>query len=291
MSEARAPILLYHAVGHHGMAEDRLDTVSAETLRRQLAALRRRYTLVCVDELAAALAGGERSDLAAITFDDAHTSVLAAALPVLEALEVPATVFVNGALAEGGTFWRDKVRHLVRRGLEADFHRFTSGRFHQPGRSLYFATKDPRHDSREVDLALDAFLGPSSEVPREVLALGALRPHRLLTWGNHGHHHYVLSSLSLERQIAEVVATEATLDRRPDLARSRVFAVPFGCGRHFDHHLLGPLRELGFEAVLMARNRWSLASGSPPPGKPVTLDRFHAGRLPRRPALAELLAE
>lgn len=87
-------VLCYHAVSDSW--PDRL-SVGPRTLERQLRSLLRRgYRPASADSV---VVGSGK--LLHVTFDDAYTSV-ANALPVLEALRVPATVFACSGFVDGG---------------------------------------------------------------------------------------------------------------------------------------------------------------------------------------------
>lgn len=106
------PILCYHNVvpedapawGEPGlhMSIDRFDG--------QIRWLARRYAIVALDEFVNRLMHGRSmKQVAAITFDDAYAGVFAYAIPFLEAMRLPSTVFVATAFARtGSAFWWDR---------------------------------------------------------------------------------------------------------------------------------------------------------------------------------------
>lgn len=84
--------------------------MSSERFERQLRWLAGHYSIVPLREVLDRLAARTSlRSVAAITFDDAYSGVFAHALPVLEALHVPATVFVVAeALGRPAGFWWDR---------------------------------------------------------------------------------------------------------------------------------------------------------------------------------------
>jgi peptidoglycan/xylan/chitin deacetylase (PgdA/CDA1 family) len=126
---ARVLLLSYHRAALD-FAEDVRDAipsmlVSAATLRRQLEHLARAWEIVSLSEAARILAEGPRGPgraFAAVTFDDGYADNHAVALPVLSALQIPATVYVATALiGSAGRFAHDRLfvtlRELARRGI------------------------------------------------------------------------------------------------------------------------------------------------------------------------------
>lgn len=107
-------VLMYHSVGEpYGNPRGSL---SASRLRADLAYLRERYRLVDLPEV---LAAGDRPRLA-VTFDDGYRNFVTEALPVLESLDVPATLFVVADLV--GANRRDPREY----GFAADRDRMLS---------------------------------------------------------------------------------------------------------------------------------------------------------------------
>jgi peptidoglycan/xylan/chitin deacetylase (PgdA/CDA1 family) len=108
-------ILMYHRVVAD-KNDDPLDTgmcVTRERFEAQIEYLARTADIVPLGETVAALASGKvqpRRWMLSITFDDGYRDNLTLALPVLERLKLPATVFVaTGGLERNDPFWWDRV--------------------------------------------------------------------------------------------------------------------------------------------------------------------------------------
>ncbi len=261
----RAYVLNYHAVGTRpqgtGPAGEFLHDVAPEAFRRQLRALRKRFRIVDISELVARTARGEPvGGLACVTFDDGYRSVLENAVPVLDELEVPGTLFLTTALLDGAVLWRDKVRYVLQEKRVERFLAFAVSRDPEfaalDARYFYSDTKRPdRVNSRKVDETLDAFfeeegirtdqLSVGLYSTRDMLA--SLRSSRL-RYGSHGRNHYLLSSLSVEEQHSEIAGSREAVEA---LGRgcSPVFAVPFGGNHTYDCTTLDILREEGYRGV------------------------------------------
>ena len=256
--DSNAPVLLYHSVSACVPRElaRGLHNVRPDVFAAHLEWLRRRYRIVFVDEFAVA---EDRSGLAAITFDDAYVSVFREAWPVLQELNIPATVFVNGAVMCGSVFWRDKVRCIINAGLVAEFEQVSGALRKRRGQAFYEYSKDPRNDSAVVTELIDTFLSTRA-VASDELRFCVNDPDQLvrsplLSYGNHGQNHFVMSSLSRERQAREIAETQAVLKAVPGITISKVFAVPFGGTRDCNGATHRLIQEAGYLAAAMSRNR------------------------------------
>jgi peptidoglycan/xylan/chitin deacetylase (PgdA/CDA1 family) len=129
---AGAVVFAYHDIGPDE-SEATSYVLPARMFRRHLEAVRRwGLRLVDLGELTGALVEGRRLDgMVAVTFDDACSGVPQHALPILQDLGVPATVFaVSGALgadpawAPPGTrtMTADELGELARAGLRIGSH-------------------------------------------------------------------------------------------------------------------------------------------------------------------------
>ena len=107
-------VLMYHRVDKLAVDPWQL-AVSPDHFAGQLAMLRRRRDVVPLSWLAAQLSAGRLpARAAALTFDDGYGDVFRNALPILEAEQCPATVFVTtGAIGSRTEFWWDRLPRIV----------------------------------------------------------------------------------------------------------------------------------------------------------------------------------
>lgn len=111
-------ILIYHRV----LPDD--DPLQPGELTRdvfawQMALLARHCVpLSLADALAHLQAGTLPERAVCVTFDDGYADNLTVALPILQARQIPATVFVSTGYLDGGRMWNDTIRESLR-GLPA----------------------------------------------------------------------------------------------------------------------------------------------------------------------------
>jgi peptidoglycan/xylan/chitin deacetylase (PgdA/CDA1 family) len=212
-------------------------TPSAAWFRQALETVGRLYRFVPVDAVRGYFHGGRRvNGVCHVTFDDGDRSFVDVALPVLEALGVPATLFVApDVLASGRNYWFQELHH-VRQRVDDDVIRrqiaAQTGWEHAQVVSYSLMTLFkalPLAAMWQVIDALEQMHGLPSAPPANISLKEAagLDRHPLITIGAHSLTHPVLANESdaeAERQIAGSVAQLAALLGRP----VRVFAYPNG---------------------------------------------------------------
>jgi peptidoglycan/xylan/chitin deacetylase (PgdA/CDA1 family) len=252
-------VLLYHStfakVPDH--LKHNLHNVTPEELYRQVSWLKRHFDLVSVDEYLE----GNRLGCAALTFDDGYDSVFSEALPVLNSLDAPFTVFINGSSLSGRPFWRDGVRYLINNGLVREFLLFYS-RFSRDADLLdegnFFAmSKSPRINSRRIHQAIEEFL-QQRHMPMEELVYcvhddGVMRKNPALPIGNHSFNHYVMSSLTDEEQELEIRAGQELI-RLLGVRTSNVFSLPFGGYNDVNKTTVRLIAQYGYKGFLYAND-------------------------------------
>ena len=176
-----APILCYHnvvpaALGQHG--EPSLH-VTQEELDEQCRWVKKRYTVVGLDELVTVILQGKSvRGLAAYTFDDGYVGVLRHGLPVLAAHAFPCTLFVvASAAAEGATFWWDRSpeaaaneKERCLQDLQGDGVRIMAGREGRPPPDDYRAA---RFDALRAVTSPSVLVGAHSATHRNLATLNA----------------------------------------------------------------------------------------------------------------------
>lgn len=254
--ELAAPILLYHATFSTvpKALERGLHNVAPALLFRQLEWVKNNFDVVFVDELfrsAASLTGK-----CAITFDDGYQCVFDEALPILEALNLRATIFINGVTLAGQPMWRDKIRYLLNLDLAAHFIEENYPYCQQQGitaETFYRSTKKASVNSGDLDRKLSEFLVHRGvalgQLMHGVAGMGKLIAHPLLSYGDHSWNHYVLSSLCAEQQQREIGSNHHLL-QRAGLPLSKLFAAPFGGSADLNETTVRLCREHGYEGIL-----------------------------------------
>lgn len=157
-------ILMYHRV-----IEDRFDPwglgVSTAHFAEQIRWLRDRRIPLALDEFADRHANGTLPDRAvAVTFDDAYSCAASVAAPLLEELEVPATIFLPPALIERGEpFWWDELEAVVI-GHDPEMLRLAGEEFmigrKRPGDSRWEPGAPPASERQRAFYALWSKLRP-----------------------------------------------------------------------------------------------------------------------------------
>jgi peptidoglycan/xylan/chitin deacetylase (PgdA/CDA1 family) len=259
----RLEIILYHFV-----SDARNDftlsghTVTPDNFRRQLEYLSAHYALVRLGEIAALAETGEDPGrpCAAVCFDDGYRCILEEAYPVLEKMRIPAAMFVNPpVLGNKGLLWRDKIRFLLRQGLEAEFTDFLRARG-GPYRfgmlkdlGFYKWSKNPRAlRSMQIQKDVDSFFAHKGFDAAAIAAENGLfmaeadvSPREFLDFGNHTWSHPLLPLLPAAAQREEIVRCHGFLAAR-GIAPAGL-ALPFS---PYNKTTIAVCRELGYPFAL-----------------------------------------
>jgi peptidoglycan/xylan/chitin deacetylase (PgdA/CDA1 family) len=259
-------VLVYHGVFRDVPAElgGAVHNVTPWNLGRQLDWLNSHCKIVPLDAM---FDGSSPRGKVAITFDDGYKSVFTEAAPLLFRRGIPFTVFINGGVLEKGTFWRDKIRWLINSQRVESFLSFRAQLW--PGEpeisavNFYRGSKTPEVNSRILDGQIDDYVdaqGLGAEVKklsRFIAGEADLINHPLITYGNHTLNHYVLSSLPVVEQAAEIAGNDDVLQHL-GVPRSAIFAIPFGDARDTPRGLATYLRSQSFNGMLFSRNRFNV---------------------------------
>ncbi len=262
-SAIRLEIVLYHFV-----SDKRNDfTVSGHTVtlpefRRQLEYLAAHYTIIGLGEIAGRMdaATGQRGPYAAVCFDDGYRCILEEAYPVLQTMHIPATMFINPpVLGNRDLLWRDKIRYLMRHGLEEEFTGFLRSRRSSYNFGMlsklgfYKWSKNPKAlRNMAIQKDADLFFAQKGLDPAAIASKNDLfmdekdvAPREFLEFGNHTWSHPILTLLPAAAQKEEIGRCHDYLKTR-GIAPAGL-ALPFS---PFNGRTTAICRELGYAYLL-----------------------------------------
>lgn len=267
-NRGRLLVCCYHGVRAPESSRRHWLLVPSDRLAEQLAYLKRHYRCVPLDQAVAELqAGTLREPTACVTFDDGYRSVRELALPLLVALDVPATVYlITGLVGTDGRLWTTRLllalegagaatvdlRALglgVRPLGDAESRRALAAQACEALKRLPRAEREAILDDLHAQLGgaraddAGAFAIMSWTDARTMAASG------LVTFGGHTVHHDVLRGSEDERVFAEVHDSVETVSARLD-AVSRTFAYPNGRAEDFDARAVVAVRASGGVAAV-----------------------------------------
>lgn len=253
-----------HVVLYHSVALETNDTnsiskhnVHPDIFYKQIRWLKSNFDVIKIDEF---LQLDDFSGKAAITFDDGYPSVFQYAIPLLNELNLPATVFLNGCFVENKPFWRNAINYIESHGYKDKFYAFLASKYNyslSKEKSLYKESKKYVHDSSLMATAANEYLKSiniSINTPNvDIMELiKSISGNKNITYGNHTYHHYVLSSIPLDRQKWEIEYNAELLERN-DLDLSLIFSIPFGGRNDFNEETLRCICDAGYKGILTSR--------------------------------------
>jgi peptidoglycan/xylan/chitin deacetylase (PgdA/CDA1 family) len=257
--------------------------VSTAAFAAHLDHLTDRYQVLALDDALDVLAGIRRApprDVAAITFDDGYTDVLAHAAPILAARRLPATVYVStGVIAEGAPQPHDLLYALV---LRARARRLRLLAIPVPDRLAWpLARADAALAAGDPVAAADALLFslPIADLRLCCAALAARvgepgpeEVGALLGWdglqrlvdhgfsvGAHGVTHTHLPLEDDETLLAELTTPRLEIARRLGAPPS-TFSYPAG---RYDRRVLEAVRAAGYRAAITTEDRRNRVGADP----------------------------
>jgi peptidoglycan/xylan/chitin deacetylase (PgdA/CDA1 family) len=205
--------------------------------------LRKRYRILSLDELIREMAEpGQLEPAVAITFDDGYRDLFAQAFPILQAYQVPATIFLTvGSIETGEVAWYDRVflALKVAPGVALDLvldrpRRFplssTSSRMHAAVEIIgHLRSLSP---ARRMDCcaALESQVKlPAGDLADRMLTWKQVRTmHRAgVSFGSHTMSHPVVGRLTPAEMSWELLESKRILEEKLE-SPVRDFAFPFG---------------------------------------------------------------
>lgn len=264
----RLLVLMYHGVSRSVLSPFCWHQLPVDAFRRQLTWVREHYNVLPLSEAIASLGDGALPDLAAsITFDDGFRNNLTRALPVLEELGLPATIFLpTGVVGTSDALWPDRlyltVANAKARALDAAAIGLGPLPLGSKGdkeaaiqRCLRELKQRPTAevaaflDDTEAALGAPADTGEFALVSWEQAAELSASP--LIELAAHTETHPILAQCDDARVEQEIRGSHAALERRLGV-RPTVFAYPNGRLVDFD--------ERARRAVASCDVRWAVST-------------------------------
>lgn len=255
--------------------------ISTTTFRRHVAWLKSRFELATMSRAVEVLRRHERGgrDLAVITFDDGYRDVLDHALPVLQSLDAPATLYVSSGVVEReGFFPHDRLYALLRlqqrsASMSARLTSFARETLAPPAKGGMQDTRDLLHD-----LIRDRTPGELEHLCDELEAAagrlwsGLPESQRALGWegvralqragveiGAHTISHAVLTNVSPQEAQADLAASKAAIEQAIQQP-VRHFAY---CNGYYNADLVEALAQAGYESAVTTEDRLNILGADP----------------------------
>jgi peptidoglycan/xylan/chitin deacetylase (PgdA/CDA1 family) len=296
--DPRFAVLCYHRVGTGGIPL--YSELPARAFEQQMRYLRKNYRILSLDELIREMGDPCNSEPAvAVTFDDGYRGLFTEAFPVLQAYEIPATVFLTIECIETGEVaWYDRVflalKAMPGNTLELELDR--------PARFSFDDLSTRMQAAAEIISRLRGF-PPTlrrrccADLESKVVLPEAELRDRMLTWdqvrvmhrggvdfGSHTMTHPVVSRLSPAEMQLELLQSKQILEERLDRP-VRHFAFPFGKRDECGEAATSMLANAGYQSA--GTTEWGLNSAG---SNPFQLYRVQIGELGSQAMFAFQLA-
>lgn len=205
-------------------------------------------------------------NLVAITLDDGYKDNLTIALPILKKYHIPATIFLTTSLINGdATAWWHELEYIVENTEQIIFT--SSEKEHvlvHPTKQQKFETQDvmnamfknlPLMGQQNILKQLRDQTGITYSEPELFLNwsdVAVLDKEKLITIGAHSKSHPVLSKLSNEMLIRELVDSKNLLEEKLQHSVD-LFAYPFGDSEHADVREFEAAQSVGYTSAFTAQ--------------------------------------
>lgn len=239
-------IFVFHDVSDPGAPQHSAHySTSVARFAEQITLLNRLFEIVPLQRIVGDKGLDPAKNHAAITFDDGFYSVLQNAHPILSQLDIPYTVFLNGAAIEHNQLW---VSNLEMMGEQ--------GEYVQKLLSLAGTCRDGEEDPVRVIMDRGKFGSGFAEGYKLKTATRVYMDEKdvrtLVTagvvFGSHGYDHFVMSACD-NAVCRDQVMKNAALIEAITGHDTKHFAIPFGKRAHFNNTVLEEIHAAGHEYV------------------------------------------
>ncbi len=274
LNRAEAFVLTYHRVLNDRRKEALFVQpgmyVSVENFRRQLLALKERFDIVPLGELVDRIGAGKSvGGCCAITFDDGWRDNFTCAFPVLDELQVPATVFLaTGFVGTRRLFWPEELsfylsRLAVRESAKssAAVSRFLEevgdgggdeGAFLDRAIAVMKGRPVPERENILAHVRSVSSVHPTGRALMSWEEAARMQAGGLIRFESHTSRHEMLDKLPLPQAEEEIVRSRLEMERHLGV-RPRLFAYPNG---NVSRGVQALLHKNGFKGAVTTRRGW-----------------------------------
>ena len=197
--------------------------VSKSLFRTQMEFVQENFNVISMAYL---LKGEIPKRAALITFDDGYAGIFKNALPILQSMGLPSTVFMNMSPVLGGEFWAERVAYLCHEN--EGFQRFLQEQLGSPITHPILQCTERLLDLYQQETGID-YLSRLPSYAAEYVSISDLEQSDgdpLVTLGSHSYVHYNVKNLT------DLALTEQYEKNANALSKFKkyipVFAFPFG---------------------------------------------------------------
>jgi peptidoglycan/xylan/chitin deacetylase (PgdA/CDA1 family) len=274
LTRNKALILTYHGVLSTPLDFEIWTHIPLRSFEQQMEYLGRNSHVISLNELANGIKNNSLPENAVVlTFDDGFLSNYICAYPVLKRLNLPATIFLStGFLNSGALFWPEHLAYLILKSHRSEIeYRQTIYTLNTAlEKSSAFASirnglklQHPGDIGANL-IVLEGLLGVVPErsdpfyealAPMDWEQVHEMDSDPLISFGGHTSNHTILTRLSAEEVLTEVVDCRADLDRH--LAQStNLWAYPNGTLNDFSSVHRELLIDEGFDVIVTTEQEY-----------------------------------
>jgi peptidoglycan/xylan/chitin deacetylase (PgdA/CDA1 family) len=270
----KAVILTYHRVAQLTDYPYPI-VVSPENFTEQMKLLKENYNPLPIGQLVEAINKHDIPDKGVVvTFDDGYLDNFSQALPILEACQIPATVFVTTSnVSEQREFWWDELENILLKpskfpksltlhidGHDNTWHTSNMIERNKARRSIHLHLRSMNFYARQQvldDLAEQVGKARETRNAHRSITKEDLRQlslSKLITIGAHTVTHPILSSLPYEKQYKEF--QESRLSIEGIINKSVEYcSYPYGSNEDFNNNSLKAVRKCDFRGACTTIHR------------------------------------
>lgn len=268
--QKRLAILIYHRVLPEATGRGVSD-IDANTFRWQMNLVAEHFNVLPLSEAIEQLKHNTLPPRAvAVTFDDGYADNAAVALPILQALQMPATFFVATGFLNGGCMWNDQVVESLYRTNETNIaltdlrlQNLSLNSMHDRDQAIRYLLKQFKHRPFEQrrQLVAEVVKRAGAELPNDLMmtTVQVKQLHEAgMEVGAHTCNHPILQQVNKQQAEQEIAESKRQLEAIID-STVTLFAYPNGKPKQdYGIEHVKMMRRLGFKAALSTA--WGVAT-------------------------------